>query len=94
VTISGGAVVSLSSSGTVSELSLNGGATLSLGASGNRFFRTTGLFLDSSKLNLHDNDLIVDYTGDSPIGSWDGLAYTGITGMIQSGRNGGAWNSL
>jgi probable HAF family extracellular repeat protein len=26
------------------------------------------------------------YTGVSPIGSWDGSAYTGVSGMIQSGR--------
>jgi len=45
-----------------------------------------------TKLNLNDKQLALDYTGASPIGSWNGSIYTGITGMIQSGRNGGAWN--
>jgi probable HAF family extracellular repeat protein len=45
-----------------------------------------------AKLNLNDKQLTVNYSGTSPIGSWNGSAYTGITGMIQSGRNGGSWN--
>jgi hypothetical protein len=45
-----------------------------------------------AKLDLKDNNLVINYTGVSPIGSWNGSAYTGITGMLQSGRNGGAWN--
>src|SRR5439155_15964173 len=28
----------------------------------------------------------------TPIGSWNGTAYTGVLGMLQSGYNGGAWN--
>jgi hypothetical protein len=43
-------------------------------------------------LDLRDHDLIVDYSGASPIGASDGAAYTGVTGMIQAGRNHGAWN--
>lgn len=43
------------------------------------------------QLNLNDNDMIVDYTGTSALGSWSGSAYTGLTGMIQQGRNGGSW---
>jgi hypothetical protein len=45
-----------------------------------------------AKLDLRDHDLVIHYAGASPIGSWNGSAYTGITGMIQSGRNGGAWD--
>jgi hypothetical protein len=26
------------------------------------------------------------------VGTWNGSAYTGLTGLIASGRNGGAWN--
>jgi hypothetical protein len=45
-----------------------------------------------AKLDLSDKQLTVNYSGASPIGSWNGSTYTGITGLIQSGRNGGAWN--
>ncbi|MEO6435003.1 MAG: SdrD B-like domain-containing protein, partial [Tepidisphaeraceae bacterium] len=46
----------------------------------------------SAKVDLRDNSLVIDYDGVSPIGSWGGTSYTGITGLIQSGRNGGTWN--
>jgi Ca2+-binding RTX toxin-like protein len=36
-------------------------------------------------LDLVDHSLIVDYTGASPIGSFTGGSYTGITGLIQRG---------
>jgi hypothetical protein len=39
---------------------------------------------------MHNNDLVVDYAGDSVgdsvIGAWNGSSYDGITGMIASGR--------
>jgi hypothetical protein len=41
-----------------------------------------------SKINLNDNKLITT----SPVGSFSGGVYSGVTGMIVSGRNGGGWN--
>ena len=40
-------------------------------------------------LDLKDNDLVV---AGGTIGTRSGSVYTGITGLIQSGRNGGAWD--
>jgi autotransporter-associated beta strand protein len=40
-----------------------------------------------AKVDLRDNKLIMAST---PVGTWDGSAYTDITGLIQSGRNGDA----
>jgi hypothetical protein len=40
---------------------------------------------DSSKIDLTDNDMIVDHNGVSPL--------TKVKSYIVSGRNGGAWNS-
>jgi hypothetical protein len=93
VTIAG-KVVTLSASAAIANLTLTGGATLTLAANGNRVLRTSSLSVSpTSKLNLNDNDLILDYAGASPIGGWNGSAYTGITGLIQSGRTpGGTWN--
>jgi hypothetical protein len=88
-----GKSVNLSSSATVASLTLSGGASLMVSQNGSRVLRTSALAIGlGSKLDLKDNDLVVDYTGASPIGSWNGSAYTGVTGLIQSGRNGGAWN--
>jgi hypothetical protein len=39
-------------------------------------------------IDLSDNKLITQ----SPIGSWNGSAYTDVTGLIAQGRNGGVWN--
>ena len=36
--------------------------------------------------------MAVDYTGASPLGAWSGSGYSGITGLITHGRNGGSWN--
>ncbi len=38
-------------------------------------------------LDLGDNKLITA----TSVGQWNGTAYDGVTGMIQSGRNGGTW---
>jgi len=62
-------------------------------SNGSRSLTTKSLSIPAGgKLDLVNNDLVVDYSGASPIGSWTGSAYDGITGLIQSGRNGGAWN--
>jgi hypothetical protein len=75
-------------------LSIGAGATATLTSGGAKTIKTGSLTLAATaKLNLGDNDLIVDYTGNpSPIGAWTGATYTGITGLIRSGRNGGGWN--
>ena len=39
--------------------------------------------------DLRDNRLVVRTT---PIGSWNGSGYTGVTGMIANGRGDGTWN--
>ena len=43
------------------------------------------------RLDLHNNNLVIQ---NASLGSWNGTAYTGVTGLIQSGRNGGGglWN--
>src|SRR5262249_7144860 len=46
----------------------------------------TSLTITAGQLDVRTNNLAVDCTGNSPMGSWDGSAYTGITGMIAAGR--------
>jgi hypothetical protein len=41
------------------------------------------------RLDLSDNKMLIHAT---PVGTWDGSAYSDVTGVIASGRNGGGWN--
>ena len=53
---------------------------------------TGGLPVDvasAGTLDLTNNKLIVN---GGVVGSWTGTAYTGLTGLIRSGRNGGNWS--
>jgi hypothetical protein len=52
--------------------------------------RTPTLSINTTgKLNLQNNKLIVTTPGST--GTWNGSAYTGVTGDIARGRNGGGW---
>ena len=43
----------------------------------------------TGKLNLTNNDLVIRTT---PTGTWNGSAYTGVTGMVAAGYGDGTWN--
>ncbi|HYO09279.1 MAG TPA: hypothetical protein VER17_09925 [Tepidisphaeraceae bacterium] len=65
--------------GTVALAGLLRASTLNVGA--------------GAALDIGNFPVVYDYSGSpSPIGSVSGGAYTGIAGMIRSGRNGGTWN--
>jgi hypothetical protein len=75
------------------SLTVDGLATMS--AHGGRLLVTKALTIGSAgRLDLNDNDMLLDYSGpSSPHGSWDGSAYTGVAGMLQSGQSiGGTWD--
>jgi hypothetical protein len=59
-----------------------------MNANGGRFLSVKSLALDPSTglIDLNDNDLLVDYTGASPLAT--------IQGLINTGRNGGDWQSF
>jgi hypothetical protein len=86
VTIAGKSV-NLSAGAAVAGLTLSGGATLTVGSNGSSVLRVGGLSIAAgSSLNLNNNDLILDYSGVSPVGIWTGSSYDGVTGMIKAGR--------
>jgi FG-GAP-like repeat len=67
VTISGKSV-NLSASATAASITLTGGASLSVASNGSRVLRSNTLFISgNSNLNLNDNDLILDYSGVTPL---------------------------
>jgi autotransporter-associated beta strand protein len=63
---------------------------LATGGGHNRVIHTGSLSVTGTgRVDLQDNKLITS----SPVGVLgSGNTYTGVTGLIQSGRNGGAWN--
>jgi hypothetical protein len=90
----GGALLFDDGSMSLTALNLNGGnATVSAG--GGKVLLTNSLSVTTGgRADLGDNDAVVNYPAGvpSPLGSWNGNAYTEITGLIQSGRNGGSWD--
>ena len=70
-------------------------ATVAADGSATLFTRADGLAV-AGTLDLTDNDLAIDYAagGASPIGAPTGGTYSGLTGLIQSGYNGGAWDGV
>ena len=71
------------------RLTLNGGNAVA-----NDVLVVQELAIDGGRLDLKDNDLVVDYSAVSPIGTWDGTGYTGVTRLVASGRNFGSWNGI
>jgi hypothetical protein len=91
LSVAAGASASFAGSEHFNSLTLNGNASISPG--GGKVLVVGGLTIDANaRLDLADNGLVVDYDTVSPIGSWSGSAYDGITGLIASGRNGGDWS--
>src|SRR5262249_31366239 len=90
-----GATLQVSTTQHLRGLDISDGANVLLDAGGQKGLVLGALSMSpTGRLDLKDNFLIVDYspTEMSPIGSWSGSAYTGVTGRIDAGRNGGSWN--
>ena len=91
VTVDSGGTAFINATQHLAGLVDNGSAMLYAG--GNKVLVTNSLSIGAAAtLDLADNDLVFDYSGVSPLGTWTGSAYDNVTGLIQSGRNGGAWN--
>ena len=72
-------------------LTVGAGGLVQVTAGGNKVLVTPSLNV-AGLVELADNDLVFNYNGQSPIGSWDGSGYTGVEGMIAAGRGDGSWN--
>jgi murein DD-endopeptidase MepM/ murein hydrolase activator NlpD len=76
--------VRLNSSQTFSHINMANGGGIVMSDAGNRVLRATGLNLSgNSFIDLGDNDMIVDYSGSTPIAT--------IGALLTSGYAGGAW---
>jgi hypothetical protein len=93
VGVSGGGSASALWSGgslSVTDLQLDGSGVFTLAAGTGRVLKVSTISsAGTSKLDMKDNKAIVTST---PIGSWNGSNYDGVTGLIRSGRNAGGWD--
>jgi hypothetical protein len=78
----------------LSTLILSSPAVVHVTAGGGNTIKATNVqTANGSTLDLADNDLVIDYTGSSTLGTWDGSSYTAKTGLVARGRaSDGAWN--
>ncbi len=85
----GGAVANLNSTQQLNQFHINDNGLAVVGASGgNRVVVAQDFTMAATaKLDLKDNKILVK--GGTPTGSWNGTAYTGVTGLVQSGYAGG-----
>ncbi len=93
VTINGGPTLTFPDAQRLDNLALMGTASASLAAGGAANVITRSLSIaPTARLDLCDNDMAIDYVSSSPLGTWNGSAYTGVSGLIASGYAGGAWS--
>jgi hypothetical protein len=84
VRVAAGASLHMTTLDAIDALNVAGAATVALGGTTTLLVRSLDV---TGTLDLADNDLVIDYDGpQSPLGNWDGAAYTGLTGMIRAGR--------
>ena len=89
MTINSGATASFNADQHLASLSIPGGSA-TVADNGARVIATNALSVTSGgKLDLRDNNLVVH---NGTLGAWNGSAYTGVTGLVQSGRNQGTWD--
>ncbi len=79
----------LASGITFAFLQVAGGRTLVLPATKTNYTLQYLSIGAGATLDIKDDTLT--YVGGTP-GTWNGSAYTGLLGLLHSGRNGGAWN--
>lgn len=83
----GVANVSFDSTQRIGALSVGSGGVVTLTSGGTKVLTVASLSISGTgMLNLSDNNLIVDYTGASPVGS--------IQALLTSGFANGAWNGV
>jgi hypothetical protein len=89
-----GGTTAISAPQHLASLDLTGGSA-TVAAGGANTIKTKSLTAATGSIDLSNNDMVIDYTGtSSQIGGWASFKYTGVTGYIATGRNGGAWSGV
>ncbi|HEX8523049.1 MAG TPA: SdrD B-like domain-containing protein [Tepidisphaeraceae bacterium] len=83
------ATVTFGASQHLAAMNLLAGASVTLGANGNRFLQTAGLAIaPTAALDLNDNDIIVEYTGATPFELLQQWVLQGYADSPTAGKNG------
>jgi autotransporter-associated beta strand protein len=87
--VAGGRLALATNLTATSGVTVSGGTLeLTTGGGNNRVIHTPSIAVTGTgRLNIQDNKLVTA----TPVGTTTGTTYDGISGMIQSGRNGGGW---
>jgi autotransporter-associated beta strand protein len=89
-TVSGGTLALARSLTASTSLTVAAGANATLVQGGDKALKTASVTTTGSgKLDVKDNKAILT---SQALGTWNVNAYTGVTGMVAAGRNGGTWN--
>lgn len=86
LTVNASATVGLATGQHLSSLTIvDGAVNLAAGGSATLVVGQV-LVTGTGQLDLADNDLIVNYSDASPIGTWTGVGYAGVRAMVAAGR--------
>ena len=89
IAVNAGGAATFSASQHLSNLTIDGTTAITAGDFGHARDQRASI---TGKLDLADGAIAINYDGSSPLGTWNGSAYTDITGAIAAGRNGGTWD--
>ncbi len=85
INVATGGAVTFGASQHLAALNVTGGSA-TLAAGGSKVIVAGSVSAGGSgKIDLTNNAMIVNYSGASPLGAWNGSAYTGIAGLLQTG---------
>jgi hypothetical protein len=87
VNVLSGGSIAFGNSSHMAGLTLASGASAQITPGGNKSLNIDNLNVAAGRMNIQNNKLITD----NPVGSASGGVYSGVSGLIQSGRNGGGW---
>jgi hypothetical protein len=87
ITVLGGGSIAFGNSNHVAGLTINATGAATLNAGNDKTLRADAIAI-SGRLDLKDNRLITP----AAVGTASGSVYNGVSGLVQSGRNGGNWS--
>jgi hypothetical protein len=87
VDVQSGGSIAFGNSSHMAGLTLASGATAQITPGANKALNVDSLSVSAGKVNIQDNKLITK----NALGSATSGVYNGVSGLIQSGRNGGSW---